>query len=99
MVFGPALLREADRLWTARAAHHNTLTSVAASQLMSMTAAAHDDEDASRRYATAGCGLGRLMGLFDVSSAQHSAAAWASRHEDWLRAASSTAWGAFNWTW
>ncbi|KAJ1323561.1 transcriptional activator protein UGA3 [Microdochium nivale] len=98
LIFGPALLREADRLWAARAAHHNTLTSVTALQLMSMAAAAHGDEDASRRYATAGCALGRLMGLFDVSSAQHSAAAWASRHEDWLRAASSTAWGTFNWT-
>ncbi|KXJ84966.1 hypothetical protein Micbo1qcDRAFT_210305 [Microdochium bolleyi] len=98
VIFGPALLREADRLWAARAAHHNTLTSVAALQLMSMAAGAHGDEDASRRHATAGCALGRLMGLFDVSLAQHSAAAWASRHEDWLRAASSTAWGAFNWT-
>ncbi|KXJ88036.1 hypothetical protein Micbo1qcDRAFT_197616 [Microdochium bolleyi] len=96
------LFREAERLWAAAAAlathEKNTLTSVAALQLMSMTATTRGDEDAAQRYAEAGCALGRLMGLFDVASAEGSAAAWAGRHDDWLRAASFTAWGTFNWT-
>lgn len=64
---------------------------------MSMAATTYGLEDVASYYAKTGRDLGKLMGLFDVASEETSAMSWAQQHPEWLRVASCTAWGTFNW--
>ncbi|TEA10011.1 Nitrogen assimilation transcription factor nirA [Colletotrichum sidae] len=76
----------------------STLTTIAALQLLSICAAAFGRDELSLRLMREGTRLGRAMGLFDANNAQESAQSWLTGFEDWMRAASYTAWGVFNWT-
>ncbi|KAK1962116.1 hypothetical protein LY78DRAFT_587311 [Colletotrichum sublineola] len=75
----------------------NTLTTIAALQILGMCAATYGKDDMSLQFLRESARLGRLMGLFDVTSQSESAAMWLGNHEDWARTASYTAWGVYNW--
>ncbi|KAK1987714.1 hypothetical protein LZ30DRAFT_579556 [Colletotrichum cereale] len=75
----------------------NSLTTIAALQILSMCAATYGKDDMSLRFLQESARLGRLMGLFDVTCQSESAGMWLGNHEDWARTASYTAWGVYNW--
>nr|XP_036587345.1 C6 transcription factor [Colletotrichum truncatum]KAF6798287.1 C6 transcription factor [Colletotrichum truncatum] len=75
----------------------NTLTTMAALQLLNMTASAYNKHDLSFQLTQESLTLGRLMGLFNVRTEEESARSWLEDHNDWIRAASYTSWGVFNW--
>ncbi|KAK6210002.1 c6 transcription factor [Colletotrichum tabaci] len=75
----------------------NSLTTISALQILSMCAATYGKDDMSLQFLQESVSLGRLMGLFDVTSQFESAGMWLGNHEDWARTASYTAWGVYNW--
>ncbi|KZL70449.1 C6 transcription factor, partial [Colletotrichum tofieldiae] len=77
--------------------HQNSLTTIAALQILSMCAVTYGKDDMSLRFLQESVRLGRLMGLFDVASQTESAEMWLGNHEDWAKTASYTAWGVYNW--
>ncbi|OLN80977.1 Nitrogen assimilation transcription factor nit-4-like protein 13 [Colletotrichum chlorophyti] len=94
--FSVALFNQAQQHFSDQE-QSNTLTTVAALQILSMCAATFGKDDMSLRFLQESARLGRLMGLFDVQSQAESATAWLGGHEEWTRTASYTAWGVFNW--
>ncbi|KAM0420645.1 hypothetical protein ACHAPT_011561 [Fusarium lateritium] len=75
----------------------NTLTSVSALQLLSMTAVTQGRDDVALNYLQESVKVGRTMGLFGVQPGRTSANSWLDGYHDWRIAASYTAWGVFNW--
>lgn len=84
---------EARRLWD-REEHRNTLTSVAAAHLLSMTATCHGKDDLAGRYIREATAIGCRMGLYGAVE-ETSAKTWLDDHHSWIRAASHTAWGGY----
>lgn len=82
------LLKKQDKL--------NSLTTVAALLLISMTAETHGRNSLALQYRREGMGVGEAMGLFNVQSTNSSAEMWVEGYDEWKIAASYTAWGAFN---
>ena len=72
------------------------LTTVAATQLMSIAALCEGKDSQGLFYMKKGIALGKSMGLFGVPGSG-SAQQWHDYRETWIRAASQTAWGVFNW--
>ena len=72
------------------------LTTVAATQFMSMAALCDGRDRQGLAYMKKGITMGKNMGLFGVPESG-SAQQWLDHHENWIRAASRTAWGVFNW--
>lgn len=64
---------------------------------MSIMAFCHDKHEQSAKYLNEGIEMGKSMGLFGVRK-DASAQLWLNDDVDWIRAASHTAWGVFNWT-
>ncbi|KAI1633796.1 hypothetical protein F4809DRAFT_569424 [Biscogniauxia mediterranea] len=85
---------EAEELWQLEK-HTNTLTAVAAAQLLSNAAAFRGREEFSKHCLEEGVMMGQRMGLFGVKSQDASALAWLNHQQDWLRAACHTSWGIF----
>ncbi|EFQ32816.1 hypothetical protein CGRA01v4_07741 [Colletotrichum graminicola] len=75
----------------------NSLTTIAALQILGMCAATYGKDDMSLQLLQESARLCRLMGLFDVTRQSESAEMWLGNHEDWARTASYTAWGVYNW--
>jgi len=75
----------------------NSLTTIAAFQILGMCAATYGKDDMSLQFLQESARLCRLMGLFDVTCQSESAGTWLGNHEDWTRTASYTAWGVYNW--
>ncbi|KAK1991243.1 hypothetical protein LX36DRAFT_590915 [Colletotrichum falcatum] len=75
----------------------NTLTTIAALQILGMCAATYGKDDMSLQFLQESARLCRLMGLFDVARQSESAGMWLGDHQDWARTASYTAWGVYNW--
>jgi hypothetical protein len=92
-----AFFNEANRVLN-RQTHLNTLTTCASLQLLCLDATSFGLNDESLSYIRKGVKIGTMMGLFDVHLESQSANAWLADDQDWKRAASYTAWGAFNWT-
>ncbi|KAI1500427.1 hypothetical protein F5X99DRAFT_239715 [Biscogniauxia marginata] len=85
---------EAEELWQLEK-HTNTLTAVAAAQLLSNAAAFRGREEFSNQCLEEGIQMGLRMGLFGVESQDASTLAWLDHQQDWLRAACHTSWGIF----
>ena len=71
------------------------LTTVAATQFLSLSASCHGRDAQALLYMREGIAMGKAMGLFGVHG-DMSATQWLGDHIDWTRAASQTAWGVFN---
>ncbi|GKT83957.1 hypothetical protein Ct61P_01807 [Colletotrichum tofieldiae] len=76
---------------------HNTLSVVAALQISAMSSIMYGEDDLGLQLLQDSVGLGSLMGLFNISSQAESANIWLNDSEDWVRSASYTAWGVYNW--
>lgn len=74
--------------------HRNTLTSVAAAYLLSMTATSHCKDDVAIHYLKEAIAMGHRMGLYGAIE-EESAKTWLDNHHNWIRAASHTAWGGY----
>ena len=72
------------------------LTTVAATQFMSLAALCDGKDSQGLFHMKKGIAMGKDMGLFGVSEGD-SAQQWLDHHTNWIRAASQTAWGVFNW--
>lgn len=94
-----AFFNEANRLLNQenQETQLNTLTSVAALQLLCLSSCMLGFYDDASTYMKHSVQIGTRMGLFGVHSTSESANAWLADHKDWSRAASYTAWGVFNW--
>lgn len=88
-----AFFDESTRRWEAEE-HRNTLTSVAAAHLLSMTATGHGKDDVADHYLQEAIAMGHRMGLYGTVEAG-SAKTWLDNHHSWIRAASHTAWGGY----
>ncbi|KAJ9129334.1 hypothetical protein NKR23_g12559, partial [Pleurostoma richardsiae] len=86
---------EAEALWF-QEPRVELLTTVSASQFLSLAASCHGRETQSVAFLKEGIHMGRRMGLFGVPAAG-SAQQWLDDHTDWVKAASHTAWGVFCW--
>jgi len=86
---------EAEALWF-QEPRAELLTTVSASQFLSLAASCHGRETQSVAFLEEGIHMGRRMGLFGVPAAG-SAQQWLDDHTDWVKAASHTAWGVFCW--
>ena len=62
-----------------------------------MTAVTHGQDELALRFLKEGLGLAKTMGLLNVDPQSQSAGAWVHGYPEWQKAASYTAWGAFNW--
>jgi hypothetical protein len=93
-IYRTAFFEEGMRRWEAEQ-HRNTLTGVAAANLLSMTAVCHGKDDIAHYYQREAVAMGQRMGLYGVSESE-SARGWLDNHHAWIRAASHTAWGAYN---
>jgi hypothetical protein len=87
---------EASRHWQTEKAT-NTLTATAAAQFLSLVATCYGKDEEAVEYVKAGIEMGERMGLFGVHLEAASASKWLDDHQDWVRAASHTAWGIFCW--
>ncbi|OBS25978.1 hypothetical protein FPOA_06510 [Fusarium poae] len=74
-----------------------TLCNVSALQLLCMTAVSHGKDDLALEYLREGLKVAQTMGLLNLASGTEVEDAWFSGYTEWVRAASYTAWGAFNW--
>ncbi|EXA32174.1 hypothetical protein FOVG_16550 [Fusarium oxysporum f. sp. pisi HDV247] len=89
---------DAQAQWSRLGRHESvTLSSMSALQLLCMTSVTHGQDELALSYIRKGLELGKMMGLIDVASVTESAAGWLDGYPDWQRAASYTAWGAFDW--
>jgi hypothetical protein len=70
---------------------------VAAANLLSLEAFCSGREGRGVGYLRSAIRMGSCMGLFGVASGTSSARSWLNNYEDWIRAASQTAWGSFVW--
>ncbi|XXH05172.1 hypothetical protein Hte_011597 [Hypoxylon texense] len=86
---------EAGRLWATEKIN-NTLTAVAAAQLLNSTSSSQGRDDYANQILDEGIEMGRRMGLFGVGTENASALIWLDHHQDWLRAACHTSWGIFS---
>ncbi|OLN95254.1 hypothetical protein CCHL11_08123 [Colletotrichum chlorophyti] len=75
----------------------NTLTTIAALQLLGMSAVTYGKDDMSLRFMQESVRLGRSMDLFDARSEEESVRSWLRGFAGWTQAASYTALGVFNW--
>ncbi|KAI2469298.1 hypothetical protein F4781DRAFT_422071 [Annulohypoxylon bovei var. microspora] len=87
---------EAERLWQIEKLS-NTLTAVAAAQLLTSTSACRGRDDFANQCLSEGIEMGKRMGLFGVTSEMVSASNWMDHHQNWIRAACHTSWGIFSW--
>ncbi|KAI0902526.1 hypothetical protein F4806DRAFT_490997 [Annulohypoxylon nitens] len=85
---------EAERLWQIDRLT-NTLTTVAATQLLNNISASRGRDEFANQCLEEGIQMGIRMGLFGVASANASASSWLDHHQDWIRAACHTSWGIF----
>ena len=85
----------AEQLW-ADGQEAPLLTTVAATQFLSIAALCHGKDAQGLFYMKKGVAMGKRMGIFGVSK-DGSAQEWLDNHVNWIRAASQTAWGVFNW--
>ncbi|KAI1094430.1 hypothetical protein F5B19DRAFT_57441 [Rostrohypoxylon terebratum] len=92
--FVVAFETEAERLWQIDKLT-NTLTTVAATQLLNNISAARGRDEFANHCLEEGIQMGIRMGLFGVASADVSASSWLDHHQDWIRAACHTSWGIF----
>lgn len=74
--------------------NRNTLTSVACTHLLSLTATSHGKHDLASQYLSDSINMGRRMGLYGATE-DGSAKQWLDNHQEWIRSASHTAWGAY----
>ncbi|KAL6915421.1 hypothetical protein FSST1_006916 [Fusarium sambucinum] len=74
-----------------------TLSSVSALQLLCMTAVSYGKDDLALEYLREGVKVAQSMGLLNSAPGTEMEDAWFSGYNEWVRAASYTAWGAFNW--
>ncbi|KAH8125656.1 hypothetical protein LI328DRAFT_151772 [Trichoderma asperelloides] len=74
-----------------------TLTTVSALQFLCIAAMGYGKDRLALQFLRQSVKIGTSMGLFGVVAEQKTASAWLGDHEDWIRAASYTAWGIFNW--
>lgn len=61
---------------------------------MCMTAITHGRDDLGLDYLRKGIELGQKMGILNAEPGTH--AHWLTGYPDWMRAASYSAWGAYN---
>ncbi|KAI1212377.1 uncharacterized protein F4807DRAFT_415789 [Annulohypoxylon truncatum] len=85
---------EAERLWQIDKLS-NTLTAVAASQLLSDISACKGRDDFANRCLEEGIQMGIRMGLFEVTANNAPDPGWLHHHQYWFRAACHTSWGIF----
>ncbi|KAF5681572.1 NirA-like nitrate assimilation regulatory protein [Fusarium denticulatum] len=74
-----------------------TLSSVSALQLLCMTAVTYGKDELAFEYLHEGLRVAQSMGLLNLAPGTEAEDAWFSGYTEWMRAASYTAWGAFNW--
>ena len=91
-----AFFDEAERL-IPEGAELNTLTAVAALQLLCIAALGFGQDRLGHEFLRKSVRIGTSMGLFGVETELESAATWLDSMEHWNRAASYTAWGVYNW--
>ncbi|OHE91707.1 hypothetical protein CORC01_12998 [Colletotrichum orchidophilum] len=94
--FSVALFAESQQYFSDQQ-QPNSVTSIAALQILSMCAVTYGKDDMSLRFLQESVRLGKAMGLFNVQSEAESATVWLGGHAEWTRAASYTAWGVYNW--
>ncbi|KAK0377588.1 hypothetical protein CLIM01_05067 [Colletotrichum limetticola] len=94
--FSVALFSESQQYFSDQQ-QPNSVTTVAALQILSMCAVTYGKDDMSLRFLQESVRLGKAMGLFNVQSEAESATVWLGGHTEWMRAASYTAWGVYNW--
>lgn len=88
-----SFLEEAIRLWDEEQ-HRNTLTTVAASHLITLTTSCHGQHDVSARFHEESITMSKRMGLYGATE-EGCAKQWLDNHQEWIRAASHTSWGAY----
>jgi len=93
---GQAFFDEAQRL-IPDGAELSTLTSVVALQFLCIAALGYGQDLLGLQFLRQSTQMGVDMGLFGVSSELESATVWLDDDEEWIRAASYTAWGVYNW--
>jgi hypothetical protein len=91
---------EAASIWEAQKQSNEaaTITAVATAGFLSLDALCNGMESKGVQYISDAVDMGTSMGLFGVDSVGSSARSWLDNYQDWIRAASQTAWGIFVWT-
>jgi hypothetical protein len=74
-----------------------TLTTVSALQFLCIAAMGYGKDRLALQFLQQSVKIGTSMGLFGVVAEQETARTWLGDQEDWIRGASYTAWGVFNW--
>ncbi|KAK1622906.1 hypothetical protein BDP81DRAFT_333214 [Colletotrichum phormii] len=90
--FSVALFAESQQYFSDQQ-QPNSVTTIAALQILSMCAVTYGKDDMSLRFLQESVKLGKAMGLFNVQSEAESATVWLGGHAEWTRAVSYTAWG------
>lgn len=91
---------EAERLYIEEKTGHpqfdTAITTVAATQILSLTAGRHGKEEIAQKYLRAGIQLAHQNGLLEVGKGgEASARKWLDSHISIVKAAAHTAWGTF----
>jgi hypothetical protein len=96
--YSSACFLDAQAQWSKHGDRESiTLCNVSALQLLCMTAVSHGKDDLALEYLREGLKVAQTMGLLNLASGTEVEDAWFSGYTEWVRAASYTAWGAFNW--